>query len=268
MINDIFDHVEQGCQTQFPEGRSVCRFLWFPFNQLSIKACIPRCVYYFANQLHKWTKGAENNSKSSRHSGPPGLEFDTCDVEDDIGKSLYADDGGVWKRGRNLAYCQMKLQAAIKTVEQWSNKWGFKLSVEKTQVICFSRRHKEISLKLYDQTLKQFNVMRLIGLLFDERLTWKQHIYQVKEKCKKVNNLLRCLSGWDWGPTRSSLFRIYQAVMRATIDSGCVAYTVCQQQIVTSKNWIWSRREGSGYAVVHLKYHQYRPCRLKWGNNH
>ena len=65
-------------------------------------------------------------------------------VEDDIGKLLYADDGAVWRRGWNLAYCQKKLQAAIKTVEQWSNKWGFKLSVAKTQVICFSRRHKDL----------------------------------------------------------------------------------------------------------------------------
>ena len=43
--------IEQGCQTQFPGGHSVCRFLWFPFNQLSIKAWIPRCVYSLANQL-------------------------------------------------------------------------------------------------------------------------------------------------------------------------------------------------------------------------
>ena len=78
---DIIDHLillDQGCQTQFPGGRSVCRFLWFPFNQLSSKACIPRCVYSLANQLLDWTKGAENNPKTSRHSGPPGLEFDTC----------------------------------------------------------------------------------------------------------------------------------------------------------------------------------------------
>ena len=31
------------------------------------------------------------------------------------------------------------------------------------------------------------------------------------------------------------------------------------------KNWMWSRREGSGYVEVHLKHHQYRPCRFKWG---
>ena len=73
--------LEQGCQTQFPGGRSVCRFLWFPFNQLSIKACKPRCVYSLANQLLDFTKGVENNPKTSRHSGPPGQEFDTCGLE-------------------------------------------------------------------------------------------------------------------------------------------------------------------------------------------
>ena len=28
----------QGCQTEFPGGRSVCRFLWFPCNNVPIKA--------------------------------------------------------------------------------------------------------------------------------------------------------------------------------------------------------------------------------------
>ena len=36
--NNIVYMLGQGCQTESPGGRSVCRFLWFPFNQLSIKA--------------------------------------------------------------------------------------------------------------------------------------------------------------------------------------------------------------------------------------
>ena len=74
--------LDQRCQTESQEGRSVCRFLWFPFNQLSIKACRPRCVHSLANQWLEWTKGAENNQKTSRHSGPPGLEFDTCGLDE------------------------------------------------------------------------------------------------------------------------------------------------------------------------------------------
>lgn len=145
-------------------------------------------------------------------------------VEKGVGKSLYADDGTLWIRGRNLKYIQRKLQAAIAMVEQWANKWGFKLSVAKTQVICFSRRQKTVTLKLYGQTLEQVNEIRFLGVLFDAKLTWRQHVNKLKDKCKKVNNLLRCLSGRDWGATRASLMNIYQAIMRASLDYGCVAY--------------------------------------------
>lgn len=77
------------------------------------------------------------------------------------------------------------MQAAINEVEQWANKWGFKVLVAKTQVICFSRKHKEVSLKLYDQILEQIKVVRFLGIWFDEKLTWKQHTDKVKDKCKK-----------------------------------------------------------------------------------
>ena len=58
----------------------------------------------------------------------------------------------------------------------------------------------------------------------DEKLTWRHHLETVRDKCKKVNNLLRCLTGRDWGATRTSLLNIYQAIMRATLDYGCIGY--------------------------------------------
>ena len=54
---------------------------------------------------------------------------------------MYADDGALWIRGKNIKYIQKKLQAEIVKVEQWADEWGFKPSVAKTQGICFSRRH-------------------------------------------------------------------------------------------------------------------------------
>uniref|UniRef100_A0A671QSF3 Reverse transcriptase domain-containing protein n=1 Tax=Sinocyclocheilus anshuiensis TaxID=1608454 RepID=A0A671QSF3_9TELE len=86
-------------------------------------------------------------------------------VEHNIGKSLYADDGALWIRGRNISYINKKMQDAIVDVEKWANKWGFKLSVSKTQVICFSRRHKitPLSLKLYGNPLEQVKSVRFLG---------------------------------------------------------------------------------------------------------
>jgi len=73
------------------------------------------------------------------------------------------------------------------------------MSVAKTQVICFSRRHKDITLKLYEQKLEQVSAVRFLGVIFDEKLTWKPNIEYVQIKFIVANNLLRCRSGQDWG---------------------------------------------------------------------
>lgn len=148
------------------------------------------------------------------------------EVGPDIGKSLYADDGALWKRGRNISFVTRKIQEAITAVEQWANMWGFKLSVPKTQVICFSKSPKtsELGLKMYGQALEQVKTVKFLGMWMDSRLTWRQHIVKMSDKCKKGLNVLKCLAGSDWGADRSSMLSIYDALIRSVFDYGCVAY--------------------------------------------
>lgn len=47
-------------------------------------------------------------------------------VQGDIGRSLFADDGTLWKRGKNINYIMGKTQEAVNVVEKWSYSWGFK----------------------------------------------------------------------------------------------------------------------------------------------
>ncbi len=108
------------------------------------------------------------------------------EIDHNIGKSLYADDGALWIGGRNVEYMQKKMQTVIIAVEKWSHKWGFKISATKSQVICFA---KKIVFKLNDQELEQVRVIRFLGVLLDEKLTWKQQIDKIKLECKKINNV-------------------------------------------------------------------------------
>ncbi len=57
-------------------------------------------------------------------------------MENGMGFSLFADDGTVWKNGRNLEFIVKKMQEAITKVEEWSYKWGFKFSIDKTKTKC------------------------------------------------------------------------------------------------------------------------------------
>ena len=69
-----------------------------------------------------------------------------------FGFSLFADDGAIWKRGRNLPYLFNQIQGALEKVTEWANDWGFKISTEKTKCMVFGNRKKMPS-----QTIKLSN---------------------------------------------------------------------------------------------------------------
>ena len=72
------------------------------------------------------------------------------ELESGIGFSLFADDVAIWKRGRNVEFIVNKLQGAIKKIEEWSHKWGFEFSVDKTKTMFFTRKRigSEVKLEL------------------------------------------------------------------------------------------------------------------------
>ncbi len=61
-------------------------------------------------------------------------------VPANIGRSLFADDGALWKRGRNIEYVVRKVQGALDKVVEWGSEWGCRFSVEKTQSVFFTNK--------------------------------------------------------------------------------------------------------------------------------
>ncbi len=128
-----------------------------------------------------------------------------------IGRSLYADDGALWKRGRNVGHVEKCMQTAVNIVENWASEWGFRFSVSKTQVICFTKRKTNpvINIKMYGKQLEQVSVIRFLGMWMDTKLNFRIHIQKMVDKCKKAINLMRCLAGVEWGEHVVSLLKEY-----------------------------------------------------------
>lgn len=63
-------------------------------------------------------------------------------VEEGFVRSLVSDDGAIWKRGRNVGYLMKQMQSALDKVQEWADKWGFRLSVTKTKYVIFGRKKK------------------------------------------------------------------------------------------------------------------------------
>ncbi len=132
-------------------------------------------------------------------------------IHSSLGKSLFADDGALWFKGKNIDYNISKMKCALNEVEEWSRENGFKFSVEKTKIILFTnmKRKVDIKLKLYKQDLERVYTVRFLGAWFDSRLTWREHIEKMVGRCKRVVNVMRGISGQEWGADRLALKAIY-----------------------------------------------------------
>uniref|UniRef100_A0A8C9Z6A4 Reverse transcriptase n=1 Tax=Sander lucioperca TaxID=283035 RepID=A0A8C9Z6A4_SANLU len=78
---------------------------------------------------------------------------------------------------------------AVTLVEEWGTQWGFKFSVEKTKTMFFTKKKLHgFNLTLYGNNLERVDNF-FLGVYFDTRLTWKEHVRHVVSKGKKVINL-------------------------------------------------------------------------------
>jgi len=146
-------------------------------------------------------------------------------VQGGIGRSLFADDGALWKRGKNINHIKGKVQEAVKVVERWSYSWGFKFSVGKTKTIMFTRkRGVDAQIEMYGQKIEQVRVFRFLGVWLDDKLTWNEQIQRIVKKCKTILNVMRCLTGSEWGASRAAIKNLDIALMRSVLDYGCVVF--------------------------------------------
>lgn len=142
------------------------------------------------------------------------------------GRSLYADDGVIWVKGRNIPFATGRMQRELNVVEGWAMKWGFRISVAKSKFVVFSRSRNKWngSLTLYGSSIEKVENFKYLGVWFDSKLNWNIHISKVIAKTSRVLNAMRCLTGFSWGADKSTLLTIYQAMVRSIFDYGCQVY--------------------------------------------
>jgi ribonuclease HI len=141
--------------------------------------------------------------------------------------SLYADDASLYKTDKNIDRVYQSIQRNLNVVSAWCRENGFILSTNKTVAVLFTRgRYVELPgpLTIDGKEIKIEKSARFLGVIFDSRLTWAEHINYVAEKCRKRLNLLRAIAGTKWGASRKLLLMVYRGLIRSVIDYGCIAY--------------------------------------------
>src|SRR6218665_1077679 len=130
---------------------------------------------------------------------PPGL--------DGTEMSLFADDSALFVAGRNKKMLQNKTQMSLNKIQKWYNQNGFKISTDKTLAILFSKeKHKSnFKIQINNKQIELGDSAKFLGIYFDRKLTWKSHIDYTVTKANKRLNLLKAVSGKQWGASKKAL---------------------------------------------------------------
>ena len=146
--------------------------------------------------------------------------------------SLFAEDIAIWTESSDINHGIIVLQHSLKELEIWSKKWGFKFSINKTKAMIFSHKKFEnhFNLKINNHDIEFVNQFKFLGLIFENRFTWNEHVNYIEAYCNKRINLLKFVSGSKWGANRSNLYKLYTALILSKLDYGCEFFYSTSQQ--------------------------------------
>ena len=150
------------------------------------------------------------------------------EVSNPVRASLFVDDLAIYCTAYDAISACRYLQKSINAISKWAKINGFKFSAIKTVAVRFTRRRREEvipHLKLDGNILPYANDVKFLGMTFDSKLTWAKHIDNLKCKVKNSLNLLKVVSGLEWGADKKSLLQLYDALCRSKLDYGCQLYS-------------------------------------------
>ena len=149
------------------------------------------------------------------------------DLPNDINRSLFVDDLTIYCSSPSIQSIERRLQNAINKIVEFTKLTGFKISTEKTVAVHFHKKRRpqpEPVLQIHNVNINFQTEAKFLGMVFDKRLNFRQHIDSLRKKCLRSLNLLKILSKMQWGADRTSLLKIYRATTRSQLDYGCQIY--------------------------------------------
>ena len=209
------------------------------------------------NRMHDWIAdflsdrtiqvrvGIELSTKKTLENGTPQgsvlspilflvMFNDIPESEGGVELSMFADDCAIWKGGRNLQHNSKQLQKYFDRFQLWCDEWGFRISKTKTTAVVFTNgNQKNVHLKIKKDDIRIETTVKFLGMIFDQRLTWNDHIKYIVQRCNNRLNILRSLTGTEWGAEKRTMVMLYRTLIRSVIDYGSIAYDTASK---SSKN--------------------------------
>ena len=109
----------------------------------------------------------------------------------------YVDDFVICYRATHINVVERQLQLNLNKVNKWARENGFKFFKSKTKCVHFCslrKMHNDPVLKIDDSEIPVVNEYKFLGVIFDKRLSFTQHIKYLKNKSTRAQQILRVVA--------------------------------------------------------------------------
>ncbi|KZR98268.1 Uncharacterized protein APZ42_006387 [Daphnia magna] len=140
--------------------------------------------------------------------------------------SLFADDIEIHTTTEKNCDVERYLQGYLNKIETWAKHWRMKFSATKCMLVHFSRKksqERNINLTLNNVQLKETNNYKFLGVIFDHKLTWENHINLLSASLTHSHNLIKMLTYGKTTLKLPLLVKIYNAMTRSKLNYGALA---------------------------------------------
>ena len=112
---------------------------------------------------------------------------------------------------------------------------SLKLSKTKSKCILISKK-KSLehipALYLDNHELEVVGTLKILGLIFDTRLTWTPHLKYLRSDCYNRLNIVKSLAKRNWGADKTLLINTYKAIVRTKLDYGSIIYNLAKPNVL------------------------------------
>ena len=136
--------------------------------------------------------------------------------------ALYADDLVLWCTEEEPGTAAYRMQLALDKINKWTKQWCITINKDKSSTTLFTLSPKKDHrpLTLDGTKLNKEDQPTYLGITYDKRLTWNQHISGAEAKARRKLHIMRKLAGTQWGCSAAVLKRVYQGTVRPHLEQG------------------------------------------------
>jgi len=126
----------------------------------------------------------------------------------------FADDLIILTEGESIVEDENFMNLELRKISDWAQNNKLMFNEHKSKVMLMSRRKrkekKDVEIYLNNKSLEQVNSIKYLGIIFDRKMTFRDHVNYLEEKCTKLIFTLSKSAKVTWGLKYESLKTVYK----------------------------------------------------------